>query len=101
MVLRFRESIALRNSLLGSLESLRGFGGIPADAEAPENSETVGAKGLLERLCSDMKYSSAIHQVQFAKRMDFTLCRERCPSFDKFFRDVEALVNAAAVAGVQ
>lgn len=85
---------------LGCLESFRGFMGIPADAQALPNPEIVGAKGRIEGLCHGMNYSPTLHQAEFVSRMDLSLCRERCPSFDKFFRDVEALVNAVApVAG--
>ncbi|MGO9567250.1 MAG: DUF4276 family protein [Desulfomonilaceae bacterium] len=85
---------------LGCLESFRGFLGVPADAEAPDDPETVDGKGRLRSICLGTKYSSTLHQVAFASRMDFSLCRDRCPSFDKFFRDVEALVKAVApVAG--
>ncbi len=81
---------------LGCVESFRGFMGIPANAEPPQNPEIVSAKGRLERLCQGLKYSSTLHQVEFVSLMDFSLCRERCPSFDKFLRDVQALVSAVA-----
>ncbi len=85
---------------LGSLESLRDFGGVPADAEAPDDPEVVDGKGRLKSLCLGTRYSSTLHQVAFVSRMDIDLCRQRCPSFDKFFRDVEALVKAVVpVAG--
>ncbi len=79
---------------LGSMESYRGFMGIRADAAAPENPEMVGAKGRIEGLCQGMQYTPSVHQAEFASRMDVSRCRERCPSFDKLLRDVEALVKA-------
>ncbi len=83
---------------LGCLESFRGFMGIPVESEAPENPETVGGKGRLDRLCHGMRYSSAVDQVEFVRRMDIVLCRRRCPSFDKLFRDVRALVDATILS---
>ena len=86
--------------LLGCLESFKGFMGVPADAEAPDDPEAVDGKGRLKSLCLGTRYSSTLHQVAFVSRMDIDLCRQRCPSFDKFFRDVEALVKAVVpVAG--
>ncbi len=83
---------------LGCLESFRGFMGIPVDAATPDNPENLGGKGTLKRFCQGMKYTPSVHQSEFASRMDLSLCRERCPSFDKFFRDVAALVNATIPA---
>ncbi|MGB6064526.1 MAG: DUF4276 family protein [Desulfomonilaceae bacterium] len=79
---------------LGCIESFRGFKGIPADAEAPENPETLGGKGQFKRFCKGIKYAPSVYQAEFARRIDVSLCRERCPSFDKLLRDVEALVKA-------
>jgi hypothetical protein len=81
---------------LGCLESFSGFMGVPADADPPENPESVGAKGRLDSLCQGTKYSSTLHQVEFVSRMDLSLCRKHCDSFDKLFRDVEALVKKMA-----
>jgi hypothetical protein len=85
---------------LGCLESFRGFMGIPADVRAPTNPETLGAKGRIEGFCQGVKYLSSVHQVEFVSRMDLSVCRKNCDSFDKLWRDVEALVKAVApVAG--
>ncbi len=81
---------------LGSLESSRGFMGIPTDAVTPDYPETLSGKGRLERLCQSTNYKSSVHQVEFVRLMNLSRCRDLCPSFDKLWRDVEALVNAAA-----
>ena len=82
---------------LACLESFRGFMGVPEDAVALENPEALG-KGRLEGICKPVNYKSTVHQVEFVRCMDIAACRERCPSFDKLCRDLEALVNALAQA---
>jgi len=83
--------------LFGSLESCRGFMGVPDDAVAPENPEAMG-KGRLQGICKPANYKSTVHQVEFVRGMDIDACRSRCPSFDKLCRDLEALVKALAQA---
>jgi hypothetical protein len=80
---------------LGCTEPFRGFMGIPDNAVAPEDPEEErDAKGRLERNMHGASYSSKVDQVRFVKRMDLDACRQHCRSFDKLFRDVQALVNA-------
>ncbi|MGO9122568.1 MAG: DUF4276 family protein [Desulfomonilaceae bacterium] len=79
---------------LGSLESFRGFMGVPDGAVAPENPEAWG-KGRLERICKPVNYRSTVHQLEFVRGMDIDACRRRCPSFDKLCPDVDALVHAS------
>jgi hypothetical protein len=67
--------------------------GIPHDAVAPDNPEDASAKGRLQLNMSGTKYLPSLHQVEFVRKMDFDLCRERCPSFDKLLREVEFLVK--------
>jgi len=81
------------NWFIGSLESFRGFMGIPEEIVLPENPEEIGGKGRLEKSMSGTKYAPSIHQIEFVRKMDFDLCRNRCPSFNKFLRDVERLVQ--------
>lgn len=80
---------------LGSKESLRGINGITETATAPPNPETIrGAKEHLTRnMTRNRRYLSVDDQVSFAERFDLNLARERCPSFDKCYRDVERLIH--------
>jgi hypothetical protein len=79
---------------LGCLESFRGFQSIPQDAVSPDHPETDDAKGALKKLTGQDRYNTAVDQVRFVQEMNFDLCRERCPSFDKLLRDIECLASA-------
>lgn len=78
---------------LGSLEAYRGFDNIPTDAEYLGNPEEDNAKGELKKL-TGQTYKTAVDQVRFVQKMDFDLCSEKCPSFSKLLRDVDALAAA-------
>jgi hypothetical protein len=80
---------------LGSKESLRGINGIAETAVGPQNPESIrGAKEHLTRnMTRGRRYLSVDDQVSFAERFDLNLARERCPSLDKCFRDVERLIH--------
>lgn len=75
--------------LLGAAESLRGFCGIREDAISPQKPEGLRqAKERLDRIMKGHRYVSVDDQPYLAARMDLALARERCPSFDKFYREV-------------
>lgn len=82
---------------LGAKESLRGFRDIRTDAVAPEGPERV--RGAKERLTQNMqggrRYLEVDDQPAFVAQMDLEMARRRCPSFEKFVRDVGRLVAAA------
>jgi hypothetical protein len=80
---------------LGSKESLRGVNGVTETAAAPPNRENIrGAKEhLTQNMTRGRRYLSVDDQVSFAERFDLNLARERCPSFDKCFRNVERLIH--------
>jgi len=80
---------------LGSLQSLRGVRGIAADASSPPNPEEIrGAKERLsEFMVSKRTYVETTDQPALAAKFDLNLARKRCPSFDKFMRDFERLIN--------
>lgn len=82
--------------LLGAKESLRGINGIAENATAPPNPENIrGAKEHLTRnMTRGRRYLAVDDQVRFAERFDLNLARQRCPSFDKCFRDAERLIHA-------
>lgn len=85
----------LEGWFLGAKESLRGVRGIRDDTVAPPDPE--GIRGAKERLTQNMaggrRYSEVDDQPALADKMDLDLTRRRCPSFDKFLRDVERLLQ--------
>jgi hypothetical protein len=80
---------------LGSLESLRGVRGIAKTAVSPENPEDIrDAKAYLSRqMTGERTYVEVDDQPALADRFDLQSARQRCPSFDKFIRDVEAILD--------
>lgn len=80
---------------LGSLQSLRGVRGIADNASSPPNPEEIrGAKERLsEFMVSKRTYVETTDQPALAAKFDLNLARKRCPSFDKFRRDFERLIN--------
>lgn len=78
---------------IGSIESLRGERGIAANAVAPEAPEEIcGAKEWLSQWMGQ-PYLEVDDQPALAARFDLDQVRVRCPSFDKFMRDVEELIS--------
>ena len=80
---------------LGAKESLRGTRGIRHDAVALPHPE--GIRGAKERLSQNMdrsRYLAVYDQPALAEQMDLEMARQRCPSFEKFLRDVTSLVSA-------
>jgi hypothetical protein len=91
VVLASRE---LEGWFLGAKESLRGVRSIRQDATAPPNPETI--RGAKERLTKNMhgrRYLEVDDQPALAEQIDFEMARQRCPSFEKFLRDVERLLK--------
>jgi hypothetical protein len=82
--------------LLGAKESLRGINGIAENATAPFTPENIrGAKEHLTRnMTGGRRYLAVDDQVRFTERFDINMARQRCPSFDKCFRDAERLIHA-------
>jgi hypothetical protein len=80
---------------VGSLESLRGVRGITETAVSPENPEDIrDAKRFLSRqMTGGRRYVEVDDQPALAESFDFALARQRCPSFDKFIRDVQVILD--------
>lgn len=80
---------------LASIESLRGKRGIPhnacfkRDPELPRDAK----RHLSELMEGDRHYLETIDQPSLADGFDLQACRNRCPSFRKFERDVKSLFN--------
>jgi hypothetical protein len=87
--------IEMEGWFLGGKESLRGVCNIKTDAVAPQNPESI--RGAKERLSKNMehgrRYLEVDDQPTFAAKVNFDLTKDRCPSFDKFLRDVQNLIN--------
>jgi uncharacterized protein DUF4276 len=85
---------------LGSKESLRGVNGIVESATAPVNPENIrGAKEHLTRnMTGGRRYLAVDDQVTFAARFDLDIARQRCPSLNKCFRDVQRLLDGMGAA---
>jgi hypothetical protein len=83
---------------LAAAESLRGHRGLPKDLEAPPDPESIrGAKEwLAARFEPRRRYSEPRDQPALAKLFDLLQARRRAPSFDKLYRDVQAVLGDLA-----
>ncbi len=83
---------------LASAESLRGLRGLAADLAPPPDPESIrGAKAwLTARMIAGRSYKETVDQPALAALFDLQQART-APSFDKFFRDVVAIVEGFAV----
>ena len=73
---------------LAAAECFRGFHGLPADLEAPGNSEEIrGAKEWLRKAgAPGGSYRPGVDQLPFTRRLEVVLARERSASFRRFER---------------
>lgn len=80
---------------LGAKESLREVRGIKDSAIAPENPESIkGAKEMLtENMEGSRSYNEVDDQPALAEEFNMNDTRKKCPSFDKFYRDVINLIS--------
>jgi len=80
---------------VGSLESLRGVRGITETATAPAHPEDIrDAKGYLShQMTHGCRYLETDDQPALAGFFDLELARQRCPSFEKFVRDVQKILE--------
>lgn len=82
--------------LVASLESLAGIRGIPEGVSGEDNPEDIcGAKERLsEVMTGNRRYSPRIDQSELTRQFDMQRARHKCPSFDKFWREIERLMKA-------
>ncbi len=80
---------------LASAESLRGKHGLSDTFEAPANiEEKRGAKEWLKKyMPPGSSYKETIHQPLFTREIDIGLARKNSPSFDKLYRDLQAMIR--------
>jgi len=82
---------------VGAAESLNRF--LHRTGESPKDPEQSGSKKRwIEDRFKGTKYSETVDQARMTAAMDLTLCRQRCPSFDKLCRDIERLLRLSADA---
>lgn len=76
--------------------SLIGEKGLAEGVEAPNHPDRVGdAKGWLSRNMRDgRKYAPTADQARFTAQFDMQMARERSPSFDRCYREIERLIRA-------
>jgi len=80
---------------LAAISSLRGCRGLQRDLAPPPDPEAIrGAKEWLTRHVSDGAYAETLDQVALTAQMDLQAAR-RSPSFDKCYREIQRLLNAA------
>lgn len=93
---RIRVVLAVREFeawFLAAAASLAGLRGLPADLARPPNPEGVrDAKGWLSERLRPRSYHGTIDQPALVVAMDIQEARQ-APSFDKFCRDVRALLR--------
>lgn len=81
---------------LASADSLREQGLIKRNADVPPDPESVrGAKEWLEQNLVQERYLETVDQPELARKFDLQMAR-KCGSFEKFWREVERLLGAAA-----
>ncbi len=79
---------------LGSLESLRGIRGLPNTVMPPPKPEDIrDAKSFLSHQMVGQNYQATDDQAAFTAKFDLRLARQRCPSFNKFVREIETILK--------
>jgi len=83
--------------LIAGAESLRDYRGISCDLSPPDPAESI--RGAKERLDRHMQsgYKETIDQLPLLLKFDYAAARKLAPSLDKFLRDVEGLIQEAAI----
>lgn len=84
---------------IAAAESLRGYRGLPIDLVRPADPESIqDAKGWIKQHRSDRAYSPTIDQAAFASIFALDEARVHAPSFDKFCRDLSAMLCSCGFA---
>jgi len=83
--------------LLAAAESLRGLQGLRDDLHPPPDPERVGSPKawLKERMTGTRTYGPVVDLPVLVRHIDIDLARQRAPSFDKFCRTLETLLERA------
>lgn len=84
---------------LASARSIAGSRNLSADLQPPSDPESIrDAKGWLSKRIAGHPYRATTDQAALAAVFDMTAARKVSRSFDKFWRDVEGLMNGPAPA---
>ena len=80
---------------LAAADSITGKRGLASDLSSPENPEAVkGAKEWLSRsMPRGQAYQETIDQAKLTCAFNLEIARQRSPSFDKLWREVERLLG--------
>lgn len=80
---------------LASIDSIVGKFSIGRECTRPTSPETIrdAKRWLSQRMLKGKSYHSMTHQPEMARVFDMNLARRNSPSFDKFWRDIEALIS--------
>jgi hypothetical protein len=80
---------------LAAAESLSGHRGLAADLVSPDDPESIrDAKGwLTDHMGEESAYSEVLDQPAFAALMSMSDARLRSDSFDKFYREILAMLH--------
>jgi hypothetical protein len=79
---------------IAAAESLSEYLNVPHQFPlAPEDVRC--GKGWVEKHFKGARYSETLDQPAMTAAMDLTLCRNRCPSFDKLCRELESRIKAS------
>ena len=84
------------NWVIGDATALAQDSSFSEDIATPSDPEGVtDAKGWLrQHRGRGRAYSPTLHQALVSKLIDLGIVRQRCPSFDKFWREVERLATS-------
>ena len=79
---------------VAAAESLALYLSLADDESAPSNPESERrGKGWIKTHFIGTKYSEPVDQPKLTAHMDLSMCRQRCPSFDKLCRDLERMIG--------
>jgi hypothetical protein len=85
--------------LVASAPTLIGMDGLRQDVQAPDDPDRLrNPKGWLSSNMSDRDrgYDPVADQARLTDRFDMALARERSPSFDHAYREIERLIRAVS-----
>ena len=79
---------------VAAADSLSQFLSLKEGESAPTDPESDRCgKGWIKTRFQGIKYSKTVDQPKLTAHMDLSMCRRRCPSFDKLCRDLEGLID--------
>ena len=83
-------NIEFETWFVGAAESLTQYLDLSAGKPPQSPESTRSRKGWIEQRFKGHPYKETIDQPKLTAKMDLTLCRNHCPSFDKLCRELES-----------